>query len=68
MQRFFLVKLVESAIALWVITLIVFGLTHFSGNPVGALLPDDASPEQVAFLINKLGLDQPIHIQLSTAA
>ncbi|WP_294931298.1 ABC transporter permease [uncultured Paracoccus sp.] len=63
MQRFFLVKLVESAIALWVITLIVFGLTHFSGNPVGALLPDDASPEQVAFLINKLGLDQPIHIQ-----
>lgn len=63
MQRFFLVKLVESAIALWVITLIVFGLTHFSGNPVGALLPDDASPEQVAFLINKLGLDQPIHVQ-----
>ena len=63
MQRFFLVKLVESAIALWVITLIVFGLTHFSGNPVGALLPDDASPEQIAFLINKLGLDQPIHIQ-----
>lgn len=63
MQRFFLLKTAEAAIALWVITLIVFGLTHFSGNPVGALLPDDASPEQVAFLVAKLGLDQPIHIQ-----
>ncbi|MFN3273606.1 MAG: ABC transporter permease [Paracoccus sp. (in: a-proteobacteria)] len=63
MQRFFLIKSAEAAIALWVITMIVFGLTHFSGNPVGALLPDDASPEQIAFLVAKLGLDQPIHIQ-----
>jgi len=63
MSKFMLVRTIEAMIAVWAITLIVFALTHLSGNPVGALLPDDASQEQIDFLIRKLGLDQPIHIQ-----
>lgn len=63
MKKFLLIKGAESLVALWVITLIVFGLTHLSGNPAGALLPDDATQEQIAFLIQRLGLDQPLHIQ-----
>ncbi|MGD7428471.1 ABC transporter permease, partial [Ralstonia pseudosolanacearum] len=63
MKKFLLIKGAESLVALWVITLIVFGLTHLSGNPAGALLPDDATQEQIAFLVQRLGLDQPLHIQ-----
>ena len=66
MQKFLLIRTAEALIALWAITLIVFGLTHLSGNPVGALLPDDASQEQIDFLIRRLGLDQPLHIQYLT--
>ncbi|MFN4155753.1 MAG: ABC transporter permease [Paracoccaceae bacterium] len=66
MTKFLLIRTAEALVALWAITLIVFALTHFSGNPVGALLPDDASQEQIDFLIRKLGLDQPIHIQYLT--
>ncbi|ADO43976.1 ABC transporter permease [Ketogulonicigenium vulgare] len=63
MPKFLLVRSLEALVALWVITLIVFGLTHLSGNPVGALLPDDASQEQIDFLIARLGLDQPLPVQ-----
>lgn len=63
MQKFLLVRTLEALVALWAITLIVFALTHLSGNPVGALLPDDASQEQIDFLIRRLGLDQPLHVQ-----
>ncbi|WP_273691866.1 ABC transporter permease [Ketogulonicigenium vulgare] len=63
MRKFLLVRSLEALVALWVITLIVFGLTHLSGNPVGALLPDDASQKQIDFLIARLGLDQPLPVQ-----
>lgn len=49
--------------ALFAITLIVFGLTHLSGSPVDALLPDDASPAQIETLIRHWGLDRPLHEQ-----
>lgn len=66
MTKFLFKRSAEALVALWAITLIVFALTHLSGNPVGALLPDDASQEQIDFLIRKLGLDQPIHVQYLT--
>jgi peptide/nickel transport system permease protein len=66
MQKFLLIRTTEALIALWAITLIVFGLMHLSGNPVGALLPDDASQEQIDFLIQKLGLDKPLYVQYFT--
>jgi peptide/nickel transport system permease protein len=66
MQKFLFIRTAEALVALWAITLIVFGLTHLSGNPIGALLPDDASQQQIDFLIQRMGLDQPLHIQYFT--
>lgn len=63
MAKYLLIKISESLTALLVITLIVFSLTHLSGNPAGAMLPDDASQEQIDALMNRMGLDQPLHIQ-----
>ena len=63
MRRFLVVRLLQALVALFAITLIVFGLTHLSGSPVDALLPDDASPRQIETLIRHWGLDRPLHEQ-----
>ncbi len=63
MRRFLVIRLLQALVALFAITLIVFGLTHLSGSPVDALLPDDASPAQIETLIRHWGLDRPLHEQ-----
>jgi len=66
LRKFLFIRLAEAAAALFAITLIVFALTYLSGNPVGALLPDDATQQQIDYLTQKLGLDQPLHVQYLT--
>jgi peptide/nickel transport system permease protein len=63
MRRFLLIRFLQALLALWVITIIVFGLSHLTGSPVDALLPDDASPQQIENLIRHWGLDRPYHEQ-----
>ena len=63
MPRFLAVRFLQALVALLAITLIVFGLTHLTGSPVDALLPDDASQEQIETLIRHWGLDRPLHEQ-----
>ena len=63
MRRFLAVRFLQAPVALLAITLIVFGLTHLTGSPVDALLPDDASQEQIETLIRHWGLDRPLHEQ-----
>ena len=63
MRRFLAIRFLQSLVALLAITLIVFGLTHLTGSPVDALLPDDASAEQIETLIRHWGLDRPLHEQ-----
>jgi len=62
-RRFLAIRFLQTLVALFAITLIVFGLTHLTGSPVDALLPDDASPEQIETLIRHWGLDRPLHEQ-----
>jgi len=66
MKKFLFIRFMEAAVALFAITLIVFALTYLSGNPVAALLPDDATQQQIDYLTRKLGLDQPLHVQYLT--
>jgi len=65
-KKFLSIRFLEAASALLAITMIVFALTYLSGNPVGALLPDDATQQQIDYLTQKLGLDQPLHVQYFT--
>ena len=66
MQRFLTIRFMQSLLSLWVITVIVFGLGHLSGSPVDALVPDDATTEQIESLIRHWGLDRPLHEQYLT--
>jgi len=38
-------------------------LFRSTGNPVSVLLPENATPDQIATLTRQLGLDQPVYVQ-----
>jgi peptide/nickel transport system permease protein len=44
-------------------TLIVFSLARFSGNPLDMMLPLEAGPEEYERVSKHWGLDQPLHTQ-----
>ena len=46
MQRFIAVRFLQSLLALWVMTIVVFGLARLSGNPLDTMLPIEAGPEE----------------------
>lgn len=46
--------------------MIVFALSQLSGNPVDALLPDDATEEQIQSFVREWGLDRPVWEQYLT--
>ena len=63
MQRYLVRRVFASLITLLAISVVVFGLSRLSGNPVDALLPDNATPAEAEVLIKEWGLDQPLHVQ-----
>lgn len=66
MLRFIFTRLSHMMIALFVITIIVFSLSHLTGSPIDALLPDDATQAQIDSLTEHLGLDRPYYVQYLT--
>lgn len=66
MLRYISLRVFSSLFALLIITMIVFSLSQLSGSPVDALLPDDATQEQIDLFIREWGLDQPLWKQYLT--
>ena len=50
-------------IALFVLSIIIFGLVRISGNPVHVMLPAEATEEDIVHLTAALGLDKPYPVQ-----
>ena len=63
MQRYIIIRLLQSLLALWVMSLIVFGLARVTGDPIDALLPIEATLEERETIRRNWGLDRPLHIQ-----
>ena len=68
MQRFIVVRLFHSVIALIAVSMIIFGLGRLSGNPLDTLLDVDATADDYARVSAYWGLDQPLHIQFAPRA
>jgi peptide/nickel transport system permease protein len=66
MQRFILIRLFHSILALFAVSIIIFSLARISGDPVAMMLPVEASEEDFARVRAAWGLDQPLHIQYAT--
>lgn len=63
MQRYIIIRLGQSVLVLFAVSIIIFGLARLSGNPADVLLPDDAGPEDYELMEKRWGLDKPIHVQ-----
>jgi peptide/nickel transport system permease protein len=66
MQRFILVRLFHSVLALFAVSVIIFSLARISGDPVAMMLPIEATEADFARVRAAWGLDQPLHIQYAT--
>jgi len=42
MQRYILIRVLQSLLAIWVMSIIVFGLARMTGDPLDVLLPMEA--------------------------
>ncbi|PTM59056.1 ABC transporter permease [Desmospora activa] len=62
-MKYFFKSLLQVIPVLFIISLIVFILVNVTGNPVDLMLPETATEEDRANLIQALGLDQPLHVQ-----
>ena len=63
MQRYIVVRIAQSLVALLILTVIVFSLARIAGNPLDVLLPLEATVEDAERVKAAWGLDRPLHIQ-----
>jgi peptide/nickel transport system permease protein len=63
MQRYIAVRVLQSLLAVLVMSVIVFGLARISGNPIDVMLPIEAEQEDYDRLTQYWGLDKPLHQQ-----
>ena len=63
MQRYLILRTAQALLALWVVTVVVFGLTRVSGDPLSTFLPEEATPAQIERMRVRWGLDKPLVVQ-----
>jgi len=63
MSRYLLRRLSHTVLVIIGISVISFFFLHLSGDPVGLILPQDATREQIAALREQMRLDDPIVLQ-----
>jgi peptide/nickel transport system permease protein len=63
MPRYLLKRFSQAVLVLFAVSILSFVLIYLSGDPVRAIAPLDALPEDVQNLKVQFGLDQPIYIQ-----
>jgi peptide/nickel transport system permease protein len=66
MQRYIARRVLQSLLAIWVMSLIVFSLARISGNPLDVMLPMEAEAADYERLSKHWGLDRPLHTQYFT--
>ena len=63
MAREIAARILQALVTLWITTIVVFLLVRLTGSPVDVILPDTATAEQRAVLVEQLGLDRPLVTQ-----
>ena len=63
MQRYIILRFGQGLIALWLVAIIVFGISRVTGDPTGLFLGLDATLEDKARFRERLELDKPLAMQ-----
>jgi peptide/nickel transport system permease protein len=62
-QRYIVGRLLQSIVSMFVVSLVVFALVRFSGDPIQIMAPPEASQKDVELMRAYLGFDQPWPVQ-----
>ncbi len=65
MWRFIVQRLFQGVVLVLLVATIVFFLGRLTGNPADMILPEDATEEDRQDMIERLGLDGPVHVQFA---
>lgn len=63
MKSYILKRLVQAAICLIGVSIVIFFLTHISGDPVLLMVPPEATEKDIEEMRTFLGLNEPLYIQ-----
>jgi len=63
MKKYIAFRIGQAIITIWLISILVFLLTHLSGDPVSLMAPQSATKEDLEEIRQYLGLDKPIYVQ-----
>jgi peptide/nickel transport system permease protein len=63
MKKYIFNRLLQALVCLLLITIIVFGLTHLSGDPVMLMVTPEATPDEIEAMRVSLGLKEPLYVQ-----
>ena len=65
MQRYILVRFLQSLLTLWVMSVIVFSLARLTGDPLDVLLPMEAGEGERERVAHHWGLDRPLFVNVA---
>ena len=63
MQRYIVRRVGQALIALFILSILIFGMVRLTGDPTLLMLPEDATEEDMRQLQRALGLDRPVPVQ-----
>jgi peptide/nickel transport system permease protein len=63
MQRYIAIRIIQALICILGVSMIVFLLSRFGGDPLTLMMPPEASKEDWDLMRRTLGLDKPIYVQ-----
>ena len=63
MIKYVVKRFAQMIVVLFIVSLLVFLLTNFIGDPVDMLVPENATLEQIESARTRLGLDKPLPVQ-----
>jgi len=63
MQRYFLSKLLQSALLLFGVLLLVFVMVRVTGDPATLMMSREASPEDIEAFRERMGFNDPVFVQ-----
>jgi len=63
MQRYIIVRIFQSVITLFILSVVIFVLVRVGGDPALLMLPESGTKEDYQTIKKQMGLDKPIHVQ-----
>ncbi len=63
MGRYLVTRILHGILVIFGVSVVVFMLTHLTGDPVALMLPLDATQEQVDQMRHEMGFDRPLLVQ-----